>query len=156
MRKIANFVLQQFLSTLGVMVLAGCVTFSMSPLVRWFDPVFMPSRFLTETHYFTSQILVAVALGFYTARRVGTTCGLWVWVFPLVILSYAITSCSDAGLVSRFSRFFGTSCEPRERCFDQLAFTLPFYTSAAYSIGTLVGHRRICHEDGARRTYGSG
>jgi hypothetical protein len=42
---------------------------------------------------------------------------------------------------SVWSHFFGLGCRAEDRCFDQIVFTMPFYASAAYSLGALLARR---------------
>ena len=74
----------------------------------------------------------------------------WVWVLPFLVLCYTVISVPtispqlastllQAGVVhSRLSHYFGWGCRTKDRCLDQILVTLPFYTSAAFSIGALV------------------
>ena len=41
------------------------------------------------------------------------------------------------------SHYFGWGCQADYRCYDQMTFTEPFYTSVAYSLGALWASRKI-------------
>jgi len=78
---------------------------------------------------------------------------LWVWVIPLAILLYAFITATvllpgwtsilarPTTFASRLSHYFGSGCKTSARCLDQLEITMPFYTSAAYSIGVLLARK---------------
>jgi hypothetical protein len=95
---------------------------------------------LTETPFFPVQILLGLVLGFWLSRRFGHRVMLWTWTIPALILAGAILF-EPPGFLSGglpdSSRFFGEKCLPQNRCFDQLIFTMPFYSAAAYSLGAL-------------------
>ena len=144
--RVADFLVQQVLSTIGVLILAGMIVFSSAPLIRWIDPDFSPSTALTETHYFPVQVLIALSVGILVTSRVRTMTGLWMWGIPAAILAFAVmvkafSSPSSLGTLS--SHFFGNACLPRNRCFDQLALTLPFYAACAYSLGSFFAWRWV-------------
>ena len=125
-----KFPLHQLLSTVGILILAGILTFAVtsSSQARWI---------LTEKPYFPVQTAVAFCVGFALGRYLKHRAMEWVWVLPLLIL------CVSFGLIhltfgGRLEHFFGTSCKPELRCFDQLAVTLPFYTAASYSLAAFL------------------
>lgn len=127
------FLLHQFLSTIGVSVLAA---FLVSVITG-------PSRarwILTETPYFPIQITLAFLFGFALRRYRRHRAMEWVWVIPLLILCVCL-AITPLPFVVRFQRYFGWACRPESRCFVQLAVTLPFYTAASYSLAAfLSGH----------------
>jgi len=124
------FPFHQILSTVGVLALAGFLTFILSPSTRarWI---------LTETPYFPVQIVLALFIGFVLPRFLRHRLMQWVWVLPFSILcvSFVLT---PLPLVGRFERYFGWGCRPELRCFVQLAVTLPFYTAASYSVAAFL------------------
>ena len=158
--KTAVFLLHQILATVGVLLTALAMVYTFSPVVRSLDPAFRPSWLLTETHFFPVQIVVGLASGYRIRLQSRTDVGLYVWILPLIILIAGICSSSPPDSIaisaerlgvpveylgestSRLSHFFGTTCDPQKKCLDQMSFTLPFYTAAAYSTGSLLGRRR--------------
>lgn len=124
------FPFHQILSTVGVIAVAGLLTFilSSSTRARWI---------LTETPYFPVQIALALLIGFVLPRFLRHWLMYWVWVIPFLILcvSFILTPLPLAG---RFGRYFGWDCRPEFRCFVQLAVTLPFYTAMAYSLTSFL------------------
>ena len=146
LRTIANFVIQQFLATVGVLLTAMATVWVASPLVQSFDPTFQPNWLLAEIHFFPVQLLVGFACGYRLAPRFETRAGLWVWLIPLASLLYAMSVFAPVsvfdGSAARISHFIGTSCDVRQRCFDQLTATAPFYAASAYSLGMLAGRGR--------------
>lgn len=133
------FPFHQILSTIGVLALAGLLTFVFSPSqrARWI---------LTETPYFPVQIALAFFIGLVLPRVLRHWLMKWVWVLPFLILcvSFMLT---PLPIVGRIERFFAWGCRPELGCFIQLAVTLPFYTAASYSVaaflrGAIQGHRR--------------
>lgn len=124
------FPFHQMLSTVGVLALAGLLTFIVLPLprARWV---------LTETPYFPVQIALAFLIGLVLPRFLRHWLMQWVWVLPFSILcvSFILT---PLPLVGRFERYFGWSCRPELGCFVQLAVTLPFYTAVSYSLATFL------------------
>lgn len=105
------------------------------------------SRLLTENPFFPVQILFGLFLGFQLMRRFKHKVMLWIWIVPAMILLIAILfmplrplSVSGREL-TRIQHFFGWSCLPPNRCYEQLAITLLFYSGAAYSLGALLAQR---------------
>jgi len=80
------FPLHQIISTVGVLILAGFLTFatSSSSRARWI---------LTETPYFPVQIGLAFLIGFVLQRYLHHRVMQWVWVLPFLILcvSFGLT-----------------------------------------------------------------
>jgi hypothetical protein len=74
---------------------------------------------------------------------------LWVWIFPGVVLTYAVIAIptfspwSLSAETGPLSHYLGWRCQADYRCYDQLTFTEPFYTSVAYSLGALWTSRRL-------------
>jgi len=124
------FPFHQLLSTVGVLALAGLLTFVFSPSARarWI---------LTEVPYFPVQIALAFFIGLVLPRFLRHWLMNWVWVLPFLILCISF-SLTRLPIVGRLELFFGWGCRPELRCFVQLAVTLPFYTTASYSAATLL------------------
>jgi len=142
------FSMHQVISTIGVLVVAGFLIFSSIPLIRLWQPTFGTRQarwILTETHYFPVQTVLALLLGGVIGVWSKNRAILWVWVLPFLFLSCAIVFSTRVSAAAGFSvdqslmsRFFGCGCAPQNRCFDQLVFTLPFYTASCYSLGALL------------------
>lgn len=124
------FPFHQVLSTIGVLALAGVLTFvfTSSPRAR---------GILTETPYFPVQIILAFFMGLVLPRFLRHWLMKWVWVLPFLILcvSFVLTPLPT---VTKLDRFFGWGCRPEFGCFVQLAVTLPFYTAVSYSVAALL------------------
>jgi hypothetical protein len=105
---------------------------------------------LTATPYFPFQIALGLYLGWVLARRLQHRSMQWIWVLPLAILCYSVIALPTVSPAftsimvqsginqSRFSHYFGWGCRVEDRCFDQLFVTMPFYASAAYSVGSFL------------------
>lgn len=124
------FPFHQLLSTVGVLALAGLLTFIVSPLprARWI---------LTETPWFPVQIALAFFIGLVLPRFLRHWLMQWVWVLPFLVLcvSFILT---PLPLPDRFEHYFGSGCRLELRCFVQLAVTLPFYAAASYSLAAFL------------------
>lgn len=150
-RRVWIFVLHQFVATLGVVAITPLALAVVAPALRVFGASLSMRQFhwiLTETPYFPLQIGFALLLGWSLSRYLGHRSMLWVWVLPFVGLSWLFATngyIASLGPVppsaARLSHFFGWGCQPQNRCFDQLATTLPFYCAVAYSVGSLLGRK---------------
>jgi hypothetical protein len=106
---------------------------------------------LSQTPYYPVQIIFGLGLGWSVSRRFQHRAMLWVWVIPLAILCYAVTtftpewtSVLEGPSTSRFSHYFGWEGSVRGpcrdvHCMDQLVITMPFYAAVAYSVGGWLG-----------------
>jgi hypothetical protein len=151
-KNILHFVMHQFISTLGVGVAAATGIFFGFDLMRIVNSDLFSSdnaqRVISRTPYFPAQILIACSWGWILGRRLKHRSMLWVWVVPLLILVYAVsenvsltphfTSALAITDHSALSRYFGFGCRVEDRCIDQLTITMPFYASAAYSLGAFL------------------
>jgi hypothetical protein len=153
------FALHQLIATLGVGFLASTATFFMFNLLRPLSPQFFTEHNLyqisTRLPYFPIQILEGLWCGWALSRRLRQREMLWVWVFPALILCYATIAEPNisAGFTSAivlagrnksvWSHFFGSGCRAdlSDHCLDQFIFTMPFYASAAYSLGALLARK---------------
>ena len=103
---------------------------------------------LTNTPFFPIQIALGVYLGWRLYRRWAHRSMLWVWILPGALLAYAVTAIptfspwSTSPETGPLSHYFGWGCQADYRCYDQLTFTEPFYTSVAYSLGALWASRK--------------
>ncbi len=155
-RGVLFFILHQFISTLGIIVLAAYLTAYVFDVVHLFGRSF-PSKtmywILTGTPYYPVQFGVALLLGWLIGRRVQHRAMLWVWVLPLAYLTYAVIAIPtlvpnlippayQAGIgESRLKHYFGWGCGGVHPCFDQAAITLLFYAAVAYSVGALLSRK---------------
>ena len=146
MRNILTFLLHQFLSAFAVMVVSGIIVFNIGSVLHiWWPDInsHTASRVLTTIPEFPIQTMLAFLFGFWLFKWTGQKEALWVWVIPaigmLILLVHGPVA--EYGLhsgVTVFSHFFGTGCNPRDRCLDQIAFTLPLCTAVGYSLGALL------------------
>ncbi|MBI2818065.1 MAG: hypothetical protein HYX72_14115 [Acidobacteria bacterium] len=105
---------------------------------------------LTGTPFYPAQIIVGFSLGWLLGRRLRQPFMVWVWVLPLILLTYALVS---PPVLNQFAmnsppdqplmtHYFGWICN---RCADQavhqITFTVPFYASVMYSAGALLALR---------------
>src|ERR1700674_3755732 len=147
--RIFMLLIHQLSAAVGVLGLAGLLTGVVLGEPRlWGHAVQIRYVYtvLTGTPYFPIEIFVGMVWGWVIGRKTRQPVVLWVWVFPLFALCWALLE-SPPTYVSdiipgaefhgytRFSHFFGWGCRTENRCFDQVVTTLPFYTSVAYSIG---------------------
>jgi hypothetical protein len=155
-RDVLIFVLHQFIGYFGIIILATYLTAYVFDVLHLIGKP-LPSNtmywILTGTPYYPVQIGLGLSLGWLIGRRVQHRAMLWVWVLPFAYLIYAlvaiptlvpnwISPAYQAGIgESRFRHYFGWGCGGAHPCFDQAAFTLPFYGAAAYSIGALLARK---------------
>ena len=146
------FVCHQAASTLAVIYTAGVGTLLILavPKLLRFPVEREASWVLTEVHFFPVQIGVGLYCGWWISRELHHRSMLWVWVLPGLVLGYAVlhgpffagdtASVFDhsAASFSSLRHYFGSGCSVRQRCLDQMMFTLPFYTSVAYALGALL------------------
>jgi hypothetical protein len=136
-----------WLTILGTFLLRGSIA---EVHEAWVHSAFMRGMhlILSNTPFFPIQIAVGAYLGWRVYRRWGHRSMLWVWILPGVVLTYAVIAIptfSPSSLsveTSPLSHYFGWGCQADFRCYDQLTFTQPFYTSVAYSLGALGASRR--------------
>jgi len=157
LRSLLWFGLHQFVGTLGTAFLAAFALVSLaetgqilhlSSSARWAYWI------LTETPYYPVQIALAFYLGWVIWKRFPTRSARYVWVLPLLLLVFAVTTRitlsprSTSVLLlprnepSHFSHWFGWGCRPAAHCLDQLVLTLPLYVSLSYSVGAQTAWRR--------------
>jgi hypothetical protein len=146
------FGLHQVIATVGVMVAAPALLALVATGLRrlgWTVSMGQFHELLTDTPYFPSQVVLALLLGWLFARYAWRGSMVYVWVLPSAVLLLVFATNHhplDFGPVSsalaqpRLSHFFGRSCRPKNRCFDQIVITLPFYSATAYSVGALLAH----------------
>ena len=146
-KKILLFVFHVLVSTAGVIV--GAVTISYS-LIAAVQQVYAHASFrsaswiLTETPFFPVQILLGLVWGFVWFRRFRHDVMFWAWTVPTaviigLILFAPLSPTTASGIeLTPLEHFFGWKCLPQNRCFEQVGFTLPFYSACAYSLGAFM------------------
>jgi hypothetical protein len=156
-RSVLAFVMHQITATEGVVWLTVLGAFMLRSSVRnvheaWGDSALMRGMHLVlaDTPFFPIQIAFGAYLGWKLYRRWRQRSMFWVWILPGVVLSYAViaiptfspwsSSPADTGPLSHY---FGWGCQAEYRCYDQITFTEPFYTSVSYSLGALWASRRL-------------
>jgi len=150
MRTVVLFVMHQIIGTEGVIWLTVLGAFLLATTVStvsetWAHsaPMHLVHLILTNTPFFPVQIAFGAYLGWKLYRRWPHHSMLWVWILPGVVLTYAVISIptfspwSYSPATGPLSHYFGWGCQADYRCYDQLTFTEPFYTSVAYSLGAL-------------------
>lgn len=139
-----RFLVHLTAGTLGVIITAAVMTYSVVLSLH----VFFPSLglrnvhwILTETPYFPVQIAVGLLWGFQLGRRYGHQVMLWTWTAPALTIALLIVFAPFRPVIvsgveiTKAGRFFGWGCLPQNHCFEQVGFTLPFYSASAYSLG---------------------
>lgn len=129
-RFLSIFILHQLIATIGVMVVAGFLTFAVLSHAR-------ASSILTTIPYFPIQLLVAILIGAVLQIYLRHSEMKWVWVLPLVLLTIGFFS-APFSFSDRITMFFGSICTPANRCFYQTGLTLPFYTTVAYTLAAFL------------------
>ncbi len=137
-----------WLTIVGTLLLRGSIAELHEP---WTHSAFMRGihLILSNTPFFPIQIATAAYLGFKLHRRWGHHSMFWVWILPGVVLAYAVIAIptfspfSLSPQTGPLSHYFGWGCQADYRCYDQLTFTQPFYTSVAYCFGALSASRRL-------------
>jgi hypothetical protein len=146
-KSLSVFVIHQFIATWGIAISANILGTSIYGLFSRFVSLRSVHWILTETPFFPVQIALGLFYGWMLWRRFKHHSMLWVWVIPTIILCYAVVAfptlvphmtsvLNQTG--SPFSHYFGWGCQPKDRCFDQLLVTMPFYTATAYSLGAML------------------
>jgi hypothetical protein len=150
---IATFIGHQFASTFGVAFFASLLGISFHDVWSKLGAKYTmrPVYFiLTETPYFPVQITLGLWFGWLLRRRFGHRSMNYVWVLPSLLLCSAILlfwarndayASVFADKPSLWSHYFGWGCQPKNRCLDQLFFTMPLYAATSYSIGSWFASR---------------
>jgi hypothetical protein len=148
------FVVHQVIALWVVVVSAPTLTASALNFLRMFGrpqhPTTAYSWLLSGNPYFPAQIALGLLLGWLLGRSLADKSMTWVWVFPAVLLGYALIAVPtviprfvlpafQAGVgQSRWVHYFGWGCQVGNYCLDQTSFTRPFYASLAYSVAALA------------------
>lgn len=137
------FLLHQCLSTIVVIMGSGFIVFSIISVLHHWQPGMSnktASLLLTTIPEFPIQTALALLLGWWLMKSTRQSAALWVWVLPVIVMLIVLIHgpVAEYGFHSGanvFSHFFGSGCKPRDRCLDQIVFTLPFCTAVGYSLG---------------------
>lgn len=137
-RFVGAYLLHQAVSAVGVSALAAFATLSLFP-----GPHFR--LILVGGPFYPIQISLGLAAGCTLFLWLNQRLMQYMWVLPSVILAICVIG-SPASIADSVNLYFWTGCNISSGCYQQLGVTLPFYTSAAYSIGALIakllGERR--------------
>ena len=131
------YLLSVMLATLGVWFSAGIFGDTIIPILGR-EAV----NRLQTTPYYPLEIAFALLLGYLSRARLKGSYSYYVWVPPMLYLIWGIVPYFRLGLGTSevASRFFGANCWPH--CEDQYVWTVPFYTSALYSLGAFAHRTR--------------
>jgi hypothetical protein len=144
---VLRLVVHLIISFIGVPVAASVLRYSIViPLHQVFPSVSLRTGHWTllQTPYFPVQITIGLLWGFQLARRYKHRVMLWTWTVPCVALALLILFAPfrpvvvDGIEITKIQRFFGWSCLPQNHCFEQVGFTMPFYSASAYSLGAFL------------------
>ena len=144
--RLARFIYFQLASTLGVGIGTAFCSFAIFEVYQIFDrhaDVHAVRRLLTETPGFPLQVIFAMVAGYLLRRRYKDRSIFAVWILPTVLLASGVLqwhgySAMENSWLMRWQYFFGSGCQPRNHCFDQFLFTLPFISSVAFTMGALA------------------
>ena len=158
LRSVLTFLMHQFVGTEGVVwltVLGGfLVRTSIAELHEpWAKSGLMQGFHLmmSNTPFFPIQIAAGAYFGWRLYRRWRHRSMFWVWILPGLVLAFAVVEIPTfspwatpvAADTGPMAHYFGWGCQADYRCYDQLTFTEPFYTSVAYSLGALLAARQF-------------
>ena len=149
--RVLSFVLQQAVSTVGALLLGVGAALILATLIAFFtrtpdgnlvdkvvaEPLF---KIGADNPYYAGPILMAFILG-WVARRSESRSAAWMWVLPTLSLVWNVMSWKSHSPLPRWedvrANFFTSNCGDSD-CIYELLVTAPFYTSVAYSLGSIV------------------
>jgi hypothetical protein len=152
------FAAHQMIALWVVIVSAGILPASLLNFLGslgWHHPRTAYDWLFSANPYFPVQITLALLLGWLLGRSLRDRSMIWVWVFPSLLLGYALVAIPtlipnfvppifQAGIgQSRFTHYFGWGCQLGNYCLDQNSFTRPFYASVAYSVAALIALKTL-------------
>jgi len=155
------FIMHQLMGTAGIGFLVAFLAASLLEMlraIRWQYLEYAWYQIFAYRPYFPVQIVTGFYFGWLLARRLGHRAMIWVWVLPALFLFYAVVAIPtltpeitspllwSGTNQSWLTHYFGWGCRMKDRCFDQVLTTQPFYTATAYSIGA-----RLAFISGASR-----
>jgi hypothetical protein len=144
------FLMHQLISAAGISLVVASGAASLLQMLRllpWQYPEQAWWQLFAYRPYFPVQIVTALYFGWLLGRRLGHRAMLWVWILPALFLCYAVVAIPTLTpeVTSRLlwsgtnqswlTHYFGSGCRMKDRCFDQVLVTQPFYTATAYAIG---------------------
>jgi hypothetical protein len=147
LKAVGAFLVHALVSTIGVIVVSACLIFALYSNLRTWRPPFTakgPSWILTEMPGFPIQAIVGLSLGLLAGKYTRSNFAMWTWVLPGAILCIAMIL-EPRNDPSILAHYFGRGCNPANRCFDQLGFTLPFLAAVAYGVGALLSRKLYTH-----------
>jgi hypothetical protein len=145
-----TFLMHQFISTAGIGILVASLAASLLQMLRaipWQYPEHAWYQVFAYRPYFPVQTVTGLYFGWLLGRRLGHRAMIWVWILPALFLCYAViaiptlTPETTSSLLwsgtaqSWLTHYFGWGCRMKDRCFDQVLVTQPFYTATAYAVG---------------------
>lgn len=155
-KSVLTFLFHQFIGMYGIPFTAPLVFSLVFKFLALLGRSYSNRAFysiVSERPYFPVQITFAVVLGWLLGRALRHRSMVWVWVLPFLILCYSVARTTvliptsvlarPESIQSRISHYFGSGCQPADRCLDQLLITMPFYASAAYSIGAALARKTL-------------
>lgn len=149
-RTVILFLIHQILSTAGIGLLVIFLATSLleiARLVPWPYAGLLWHQIFAYRPYFPVHALMGLYFGRLLARRFGHRVMMWVWILPALFLCYAavavptLTPETTSYLLwsgtsqAWLTHYFGWGCQMKDRCFDQILVTQPFYAATAYAIG---------------------
>jgi hypothetical protein len=141
LRRIATGFLHQAFCPYALAAVAAASMFIGAGLAR--GTVSDVRSVLTMNPFYPTQIAVGLVLGYLVGRYLEWPFARWTWVVPgSILLIAAVFAPVPVGL-SRLGYLFGWSGLPRQGVVSlQLAVTMPFYLSAAYSLAAWIGKQQ--------------
>lgn len=158
------FLMHQVIGTAGIGVLVKSLAASLLEVVRaipWQFPEHAWYQLFAYRPYFPVQTVTGFCFGWLLARRLGHRAMIWVWILPTLLLCYAVVAIPTltpditSSLLwsgtsqSWLTHYFGWGCRMKDRCFDQVLITQPFYTATAYAIGARLAFISVTWGRGA-------
>ncbi len=140
MQTLLSILVHLSIGMIGIGVLSNALAFFAFKLAYSFFPsltIEQLHRTLTGIHGFPVQAVVGLLTGFILARYMRRRVMIWIWLLPLVFLCLGVLG-EGNNYSSIWEHFFGSGCDVKDRCFDQMLFTLPLVASAAYSLGAAL------------------
>lgn len=147
------FIVHSVIAALGVPIAASVLRYSILLSVQQFYPSTAVSAgkqmhwILLQTPYFPAQIVIGLLWGFQVGRHYRNRVMMWAWTIPalaivLSLLFAPLPPVVVSGVeITRWQHFFGWGCLPQNHCFEQVAFTLPFYSASAYALGAFLASK---------------
>jgi len=140
LRRIITGVLHQAFCPYALVVVTAFLTFTAVGLIQ--GTAHTASSLLTMNPFYPAQVVVGLAAGYVVGRHFDWPFARWTWVVPASVLLIATVFAPVPAGLPRLGYLFGWSGVPRRGMVPlQLAVTMPFYLSAAYSLAAWKGKR---------------